>query len=202
MYLPKTIRFLTLSLLFFSAFPIFLHSQESRFRGRLNAGIHLSQIDGDRLAGFNQPGLAAGFQVNTIFSPRWELSTELLFAQQGARRNLNDDPAAAYSRVRLNRIEVPVLLQFNEWKFQVGTGLAYSRLISQRVFDAFEEEVSDQVLFRPDGLSFLIGGTFFFRPKSGFNLQWQKGLWSLLPAGSAQNRWISRNLSLRWVRLF
>ena len=202
MNIPKTIHCLSLSMLLLAFLYNPALSQVSRFKGSLLAGLNLSQIDGDRLAGFNQPGAAAGIQVNTIFSTRWEMSMALQFAQQGARRNLNDDPAAAYARIRLNRVEVPVMLQFNEWKFQVGAGLSYSRLIRQRVLDSLEEDVSDQIGFRPDGLSYLFGGTFFFKPDTGFHIQWQKGLWSLLPAGSAQNRWISRNISLSWVHVF
>ncbi|MFM8361426.1 MAG: hypothetical protein ACKOA4_01895, partial [Haliscomenobacter sp.] len=65
---------------------------QQRFKSSFNAGLNLSQIDGDRLAGFNQPGLAAGLKVNTVLRPRWEWSLELLFSQQCARRNTNDDP--------------------------------------------------------------------------------------------------------------
>ena len=178
-----------------------LKAQSQRFKSSFNAGLNLSQIDGDRLAGFNQPGLAAGLQVNTVLSPRWEWSLELLFSQQGARRNTHDDPAAAYDRIRLNRAEIPLMLQFNEWKFQVGAGLSYSRHISHKVVDAFGVDVSEQIVFRPNGLSAVIGATVFLRERSGLNLLWQKNFWDLHPASSSQPRWIGRSIGIRGVFL-
>lgn len=180
-----------------SAFLIPAHAQ--RFRGSINGGINLSQVDGDRLAGFNQPGLTGGIQVNTIFTTRWEASMELQFAQHGARRNINDDPAAPYERIRFNRVEIPVMIQFNEWKFQIGTGLSYSRLINYKVIDVFGTDVSEQLQFRQNGLAAVLGGTVFLRENTGINLIWQKSIWNLYPQQAAQPRWIGRSVSIRGV---
>ena len=73
-----------------------------RFIAGLVAGVNLSQIDGDDLVGYDQIGLNAGARVATVLSPRWQLSMELLFSQQGSRKTRNDPPSAALENIRLN----------------------------------------------------------------------------------------------------
>jgi len=171
-----------------------------RFQGYLNAGVNLSQIDGDKLAGFNQPGLAGGLQVNALLNDRWEASMELRYAQQGARRNSNDDPAAAYDRIRLHFVEAPFMLHFNEWKFQLGAGASYSRLVRFKTIDAFGDDVTDLQDFNPNQLAAVLGATIFLTPKSGLNIRWSKHFTNLQSNSNAP-RWIARTISVQGVFL-
>lgn len=178
--------------------PLFLSGQ--RFQGYLNAGVNFAQIDGDKLAGFNQPGLTGGLQVNAPFNDRWEVSMEMRYSQEGARRNNNDDPSAPYERIRLNFVEVPFMIRFNEWKFQLGAGVSYARLIDFKTIDAFGDDVSSLQRFNANQLSAVLGATVFLTPKSGLNIRWSKHITNLQSDANAP-RWIPRAISIQGVFL-
>ena len=57
------------------------------FSAMLVGGFNLSQIDGDKLGGFNKIGFNTGARVSAKLSDRWSLSTEFLYSQQGASYN-------------------------------------------------------------------------------------------------------------------
>lgn len=171
-----------------------------RFEAGLVAGLNLSQIDGDRLAGFNKPGLVAGGKVATILSERWQVSLEMLFSQQGASRTRQDDPFSAYDKIRLNFVEVPVLIQFKEWKFHVGAGVSYARLIDFQVIDALGGDVTDTQDFNENMYSLVFNGIYYVRENLGFEVRWFRSLNDLqqLPGGSTL---IGRSLSLKLIYL-
>jgi len=172
-----------------------------RFRGSLVGGATLSQIDGDLLSGFHKFGLQGGIRVNTIFTERWELSTELLFSQQGARRSINDDPSSIYDRIQLNFVEVPVLINFNDWKFQVGAGLSYARLINYEVEDIFGTVITDLETFNEDVFSLVISVTFNFTDQVAMNFRWSRYL-NDLQGDPDENQFIGRVIGLRGIYYF
>lgn len=172
-----------------------------RFQAGIVAGANLSQIDGDRLAGFNQPGISAGAKVATVLSDRWQLSLELLYSQQGARRTNNDDPFSAYEKIRLNFVEVPVLINFKEWKFHLFAGVSYNRLINSKVIDAFGVDVTDLQDFNENIFSLTLGGIYYINENVGVDIRWLRAL-SDLQAQQSRDSFIGRSLSFRLVYLF
>ncbi len=172
-----------------------------RFIGGVVAGINLSQIDGDLLAGFNKLGFNVGAQVSAVLAPRWQLGMEMLYSQQGSRRNLNDPPSATFDRVHLQFVEVPVMLHFLEWRFRIKAGISYARLINYRVEDVFGEDISEQQDFRPNLLFVRVGATYFFTPNIGLNLGWNKSLIDM-EANENAGTLLGRNIHLRGVYLF
>lgn len=175
--------------------------QAQRFQAGLVAGVNLSQIDGDRLAGFNQPGLSAGAKVATILSDRWQVSLELLYSQQGARRNNKDDPSSAYDRIRLNFVEVPVAINFKEWKFHLTAGVSYARLINYKVIDFSGVDVTDSENFNENIYSLVLGGIYYFREDMGVDVRWIRSL-NDLQAAKDRDSLIGRSLSFKLVYLF
>lgn len=175
--------------------------QAQRFQAGLVAGLNLSQLDGDDLAGFHKPGLSAGGKVATILSDRWQLSLEMLFSQQGASRTRLDDPASAYDKIRLNFVEVPVLINYKEWKFHIGAGVSYARLIDYQVIDALGGDVSDLQQFNENIFSLVFSGIYYFSDKTGFEVRWFRALNDLQQQEGA-NSLIGRSLSLKLVFLF
>jgi hypothetical protein len=165
-----------------------------RFRAILQGGANLSQVDGDGLAGYNKPGLAGGIQTNAVLSNRWEWSLGIAFSQQGARNAL-DNPAAAIEAIKLNTIEMPIMLHFNEWKFQLGAGGAFNRLISGRVIDVTGADVSDLQNLRENQFSALVECKVFLKENSGFGLRWYKNLFNI-KSDRASGAWIGRTINL------
>ncbi len=175
-------------------------AQAQRFEAGLVAGLNLSQIDGDRLAGFNKPGFVGGVKVATILSERWQVRLEMLFSQQGSSRTRQDDPFSAYDKIRLNFVEVPVLLQFKEWKFHIGGGVSYARLIDFQVIDALGGDVTNTQDFNENTFSLVFNGIYYFRENMGFEVRWFRSLNDLqqLPGASSL---IGRSLSMKLVYL-
>lgn len=175
-------------------------AQAQRFEAGLVAGLNLSQLDGDRLAGFNKPGLNAGGKVATILSDRWQVSLEFLFSQQGSSRSKYDDPSSAYDKIRLNFVEVPVMINFKEWKFHLSGGVSYNRLVDYQVIDALGGDVTDLQTFNEDLFSLVFGGTYYFREKAGFEVRWFRALNDLQKKGG-DNSLIGRSISFRLIYL-
>jgi len=181
-------------ILLFGVF-IGLHPAEAqRFRANLHGGFNLSQIDGDQLAGYDQPGLAGGIQTNVVLNQRWEWSLGLSYVQQGARKNALSG-AAALRNIRLNTVEMPLMLHFNEWKFQIGTGIAFNRLIRGRVIDDTGIDVSDLFRMQDNQFSALVEARVFLKENSGFGFRWYKNLFNIRQ-DEAAGAWIGRSINL------
>ena len=194
---------------------ITLHAQdtgpERRFEAGVVAGMNLSQIDGDDLTGFNKIGVNVGARVDAILTERWRLSLEMLFAQQGASRHKLDNPASAFDKIRLNLVEAPVMVHFQDWKIQASAGVSYARVINAEVIDYTGEDATESYPLQEDLFSIILGGTFFFQENLGLNIQWSRWLNNLLVSdgnepsplpGQQSGRWIGRTVTIRGIYMF
>jgi opacity protein-like surface antigen len=171
---------------------------QQRFEGSLVGGAVLAQIDGDRLAGFNKLGFQAGARVNTILTDRWAFGIELLFTQHGSSRDLNDDLSAVYDKINLNLVEAPVMLYFRDWKFQIGAGISYGRVINVKAIDVFGEDVSDSQNYRNDLFIFNIGVAYQFSEDWALDVRWSKYITNL-QADSAAGTFLGKNIAIRGI---
>lgn len=176
-------------------------SAQDRFKASGVLGLNLSQIDGDLLNGFDQPGLHAGMHVSAILTERWELGVELLYNQQGSRRNIYSNSQSIYDNIRLNVVEAPVQILFNEWKFQLGAGLSYARIINAKVIDVSGADITDSQNFRDDLINVVLGGTFNFSERWGLNVRWSRSL-NNLRQNKADGLFVARSLGIRGVYYF
>ncbi len=172
-----------------------------RFQAGALVGLNLSQIDGDRLLGYNQVGLNVGGRVNAVLSDRWQLGVEMTYTQQGAQRAKNDDPASIYDNIRLNFVETPVMLHFKEWKFHLSGGVSYARLINYKVIDVFGVNISDQQTYNPDIFSAVVGLVYYFQDNMGVEGRWFRSLSNIQEQAGA-GQFIGRSISIRYVYLF
>lgn len=174
-----------------------LEAQDDRtFEGNILIGFNLSQIDGDLLAGFNKIGLNAGARVGVSFSERWKASVGLQFAQGGSSFGNNEFSSSQFDRIQLNKVEVPLLVHFKEWKFNLNAGLIYSRLINYKITDVVGEDLTDVILFQDDLLSITIGATYFINDKWGVDFLWSKSLTDLMADPDAST-FLTRDLTFR-----
>lgn len=163
-------------LIYLGIFLFLIKTEGQQFRGSIVSGLNLAQIDGDLLSGFNQPGLRGGFHLDSRINDRWSMAMELAFSQSGSRRQLTDSPGAVIHKIRLNQVEVPVLVQFTEWKFKVGSGLIYQRLFNYAIKDIARSDVTKFYSFRNNHLSFLAACTVQFNERWGMMLSWSKSI--------------------------
>lgn len=170
-----------------------------RFKAGLIFGVNLSQIDGDKLAGYNQPGFNAGAEMTVVMNERWNASMEFLFSQKGSNRTINDDPSSAFENIRLNYVEVPVLINFYDWKFRASTGFSYANLFNYKVITIDGDDTED-FDFRSHLFSFMIGVTYLINDNWGVNARWSRELDVQKDPGATDLR--GKTLAIRMLYLF
>lgn len=177
-----------------------------RFQGNASLGLNLAQLDGDDLAGFNQPGLVGGIGTSYLLSESWQLGMEILASQQGAAMSSADPLSAAYKRIRLNVVELPVQIQYTTWNFQFGAGLSYSAAINHRIVDFSGLDISNNFTIERSSINLLLGGTYYFNPTFGVDVRYTSGILprDLLSAvtGVQVDQFLSYFLSVRGIYLF
>lgn len=171
------------------------------FSAMLVGGFNLSQIDGDKLGGFNRIGFNTGARVSARLSDRWHLSTEFLYSQQGASRVPTDDISSQYDKIRLNFVEVPVMINFSDWKILASAGVSYNRLINYEVISLTGEDITELEDYRTDIPALVLGATYLFSEKLAFNFRWSRYLQSLKAGDDDPNtqdtNFIGRSLGIR-----
>ncbi|MEL7021800.1 MAG: porin family protein [Bacteroidota bacterium] len=181
-----------------------ISAQESlpaqRFKGGIVAGVNLSQIDGDQLAGYNKIGLHTGLSVSAILNRRWEVGIELLYSQKGASRTSTDQFSSPYNKIQLNYVEAPVLVHFYDWKFRVSTGFSYARLLGFTIIDSVGVDTSENQDYRDGNFTFLIGADYFFRENWSIGVRWSRE--SDIQRDSGAGDFEGRSLSFRSNYLF
>lgn len=170
------------------------------FQAAAIGGINLSQIDGDNLAGFHFLGANAGLRVVAVLGDRWRIGPEILFSQQGANISRNDIITFDFESIRLNTVEVPLMVYFKDWRFTAEAGIAYQRLINYRVINLAGIDITDELPFKEDMLNFQTGVTFYMKPNLGFNFRWSKSIGNIL-AEAENSTMKARTMSIRLVYL-
>lgn len=191
------------SLIFLCLFVVLGQAQddERRFQLALVGGFNMAQLDGDDLVGYNQIGLNAGAKLYTNLAEKWRFSFEMLFSQQGSNRGANDALSAAIDKIRLNFVEVPFLIHFQDWKFEVGTGVSYARLIDYTTIDFTGEDVSDLQDYSTDIVTWVGDINFFFQENIALNVRWSRNINSIR-ADEGSGRLIGKFVTVRGLYLF
>lgn len=194
--MKKIITSISLILAISLLFPQKMEAQ--RFKAGVVAGFNMSQIDGDKLLGFNKIGVHTGLKVYTILSERWEVSLSFLYSQQGTAAAKTDAQGSKYDKIKLNFVEMPVMIHFNEWKFKLGTGISYSNLINYTVIDILGQDISELENYNSDIFSFIVGVSLKTSDHLLLNLRWSKSLNNILD-NSDRGQFRSRVIGLRAI---
>lgn len=129
------------------------------FQGNLIGGISSSQISGDGTEGFVQFGVYAGIGAEAKLNDTWSLHGNLMFNQKGARVYKSSNSINTY-RLRVNYIEVPILLDYKYQKFsgQLGPYLGVKMNQKERTqfgvtenprqFDLFDVGIQTQISYQ------------------------------------------------------
>ena len=167
------------------------------FRASVLAGANFSQIDGDDLLGFHKVGLNGGIRVVALLGEKWRVGPEILFSQQGAKRNIN---VSVYDRLHFNTLEIPLMVYYKDWRLTAEAGFSYQRLIEYEVIGAQGEDITANTPINENQVAFNVGATFFISPRFGFNFRWSKHLADINPTGGENFK--GRTISLRGVYTF
>lgn len=113
-----------------------LQTNAQSFNGGIKAGMVVSQIAGDGFSGFNKVGLNGGFFVQYYVKPVVSLQMELAYIQKGSAHTLNpDDPESVGYLLRMNYVELPLLIQYhlNPLVFELGLSMDFLAGQSEKI---------------------------------------------------------------------
>lgn len=102
---------------------------QQRFKAGLTAGLSTSQVSGDDLGGFHKLGIIAGPSVTAQIKENFWLRMEMVYINKGSRKTPRADEGNVWYHLRLNYIEVPVLMRFKLRKFYYEFGPSLGVLV-------------------------------------------------------------------------
>jgi hypothetical protein len=123
-------KFYTISLLLLISIGI----KSQSFNAGISGGINASQISGDGYSGFDKAGILFGVYSNAPISNKLNIQLEINYSQKGSRRNQTDENPD-FLLLRLNYVEVPILVRWESKKITYEAGLYYGQLIHQYLED-------------------------------------------------------------------
>ncbi len=169
------------------------------FRASLIAGGNFSQIDGDDLFGFHQLGANAGVRVVALLGDRWRVGPEILFSQQGARRNQNSLNISLFDQIDLTMLEVPLMVYYKDWRLTAEMGFSYQRLFDYTVISSGGEDITLATPLNENLVAFKAGVTFFVTPRFGLNMRWSKHVNNIDIVNSLNTSFKGRSVSVRAI---
>lgn len=130
------------------------------------AGPVVSQIDGDRIGGYNKAGAMFGVGIQQVLSNKTGLTLELDYIQKG-KGTFNTTDNSSYKTI-LHYIDLPVLAHYNiNEKYSIQAGISVAALIAYQFLhnDAINEAPS----YTPKNydIDYIIGASYHI------NTQWR-----------------------------
>tara|TARA_B100000508_G_C11458086_1_gene277770 strand:+ start:1217 stop:1897 length:681 start_codon:yes stop_codon:yes gene_type:complete len=162
----------------FFVFVVFLFCLDSADGQNFNVGgivgVNASQISGDGLAGFNKGGLLLGAYVNADINPKINAQFEIVYSEKGSRKLARNDKGDTESfLLRMNYVEIPLMIRLKNNKFTYDVGTYYGRLVHLYLEDENGPfEIPEQLnQFKKDDFGALIGINFNFNKH--FVMNWR-----------------------------
>lgn len=107
-----------------------VHAQS--FEGGLKAGMTVSQVAGDGFSGFHKAGFYAGGWVALKLKPTMSLQMDLAYIQKGSAQQADETLAVPQYLLRLNYVELPLVVQYHIDRITVEAGLSFDFLAGQK----------------------------------------------------------------------
>lgn len=180
---------LSLVILFFT-----LITQAQTFEAHAIGGVSFSQIDGDKLSGYNKAGLLVGGATSFKLKNGWSIQQEIVYYMRGSRATDAQLTLDNFAVKRLDYIDLIALANYmlnDEWSI-VG-GLGYGAFVSIK-----SDVAADKSQYQSDWFGTL-GAQYKLSDKWVAVLKGQYSIVSVFKSQNAFNN--SLNLSLRY-RLF
>lgn len=136
------------------------------FKLNLSAGLNFSQVNGDKLAGFNKIGLCGGAGISRNLKNNQTIGFEILYSEKGSKDVVSNADPIVDTLFKFNYIEIPIIYQYQlkpKLNLQLG---AYTAVNIKSVYNNGLEDydVSDQIYNLDYGI--LAGLSYELGPKS------------------------------------
>jgi hypothetical protein len=154
-------------------------SQERVFNTGIIGGLTTAQIHGDAIGGFNKIGFNFGGFVNVDLRNSFSAEFDMYFINKGSRKNPSKWDRSYWS-IRLNYIEVPILLRYKYKKITAELGLAFGRMINQKFLANGRKYTADsQRYFNKNEFSGIAGFQYQMKSNLSLNLRYSQSLWKV-----------------------
>ncbi len=165
------------------------------------AGFNASQLDGDRMAGFNKLGLLLGGSTGLNLKENFQVEFRILYSQKGSRFTDKDPIDLNY---RLNYLDFPLVFQYRLDKklfelaenIELEAGLQFSYLLAAKEGDPLIGFVRLYDAFEPRIYGFILGCSYNY-DRYTFRLNFQRSLVSTNKFLSFLDRTLSFTLAYR-----
>lgn len=179
---------------------------QNTFKAGVLGGMTATQVDGDNYGGYDKIGVLAGGFVHTDISDKFILQMELSYIQKGSRKYPNPKEGD-YTEflIRLNYVEVPLVLRYRLNQFRIEAGPYYGRLIK-----SYMEDISGEIPIDPPFKDYDMGGIFgasyYFNDQLAVNWRTKASLLPIRDIEPYISYWFNKgwynlelNLSLRYL---
>ena len=152
-----------------------------RIMGAAIVGVNATKVNGDEVDGYHKFGLNAGLGAIIPFGNNWSVSLENIYNQKGAhqRKRVNDSLDGSYD-LKLNYLEVPVLLQYTDKDIVTfGAGMSWGRLVGifeQRNGYEMPGTTLESGIYRGSDLNILLDVKFRLIDRLRFNVRYAYSL--------------------------
>jgi opacity protein-like surface antigen len=176
MSLSNTKKTRLLLLFMISLCPFLIQAQPETIKPKIILGILGAQIDGDRLGGFDKPGLITGMAMEMKIAKRLSLQPEIVYNQKGARSN---SKSLYFAIIRLSYINLNGSLNlYLRDNIALQGGLYYSILFRAKA-DVGGGFVDASKVYNKTDFGYLVGIDYRFTPKTSINLRLEYSLTSI-----------------------
>jgi|TARA_B100000497_G_scaffold38904_1_gene45567 hypothetical protein len=192
--------------------PILLSAQgvspagKQLFVGYLAAGMNVTQIAGDIMAGYRKVGGNAGVGAYIMYKPQFSNSIELSYSMKGSQENFKNNNPLNFKKFSFDYVEIPVLFNYHEADIAIfHAGATFGRLIRYNINQSGGLTLPDDPkkwdFAATLGMTFLVKDRFGLNFKANFSLN---SLWELAVASSRARRggWYHNTLAFRFIYLF
>ena len=166
-------------------------SQE--FDGGPIVGLSVCQVDGDGIGGYNKPGLITGLFITRKINPKYHLQIELRYIQKGAKSKGKIEDNSDYYAIRLQYIELPILIsyKFNK-KLSFEGGLAEGYLYKSEEDFGGGGFVDTQYPYYKAETSVLVGVHYKLTDRLGINTRIQYSITRISKYTAGTELWTRR----------
>jgi outer membrane protein W len=112
-------------------------AQDKKFNLVFVAGMNASQVNGDKLAGFDKIGLITGAGINRQVNKKLAWQFEILYAEKGSKDVASASNIQLDTLFKFNYIEIPLMVNYTIYdKLQLQGGI-YTGVRVKAVYDDY-----------------------------------------------------------------
>jgi hypothetical protein len=158
-----------------------------RFKAGAMVGLNMSQVEGDNQDGYRLPGLSCGLIGGVHLKPNFDISTELLYNEKGAKpkANVRDNSQNFYSDLRFQYAEAAFLANFyfapriteSYYTKALKVGFSFGRMfrgssnsvLNKRPLPQLDSAITSN--FQRNDVSFIVALALYSTPRLGFSIR-------------------------------